>query len=692
FEKLFKKNAAELIGLNIKRLQTYFKSIAIVEQAFQTQNSLETAYFSEPFNKWFFIKLYPSPNGVSVFVNDITEKKITEQKLIRSEKLYSSLFENAKDLIGIINEKGEVLEVNQSMETLFGYTKEEALKMTIKDFLFPYDTIKYPFDPSQIPEEKNLIINARFRKKDGSKVYAELNASRLPDGNYMGIIRDITERKKEEAVLKTTVMLSNAVLESIHNGILVVDQNGTVIKYNDTFADMWRIPGEIMDLKDDKTLLEFILDQLADPNEFISKVKELYADPEAESFDEIHFKDGRIFERISKPMHLENKTYGRVWSFLDITERRKAQDEYRTILATAIDGYYVVDMEGNLLDVNESYCKMIGYNRDELLAMNVKDLDAVETEDIIKDKIQYIMDTGPLSFETKHKRKDGKIVDIETNCNFLKDEKKRLFVFMKDVTQRNIAEEEIKKQKRIHEFIGKTNELILRAKTENDIYNEICRIAVETGNFVFAWLGIPDTKTKKIVPFSWAGHENGYLKDANISTEDIPTGRGPCGIAYREVRHYYCNDFENDPVMQPWRANAVARGYRSSISLPLMTENKVAGVLTMYAAKPDFFIAEELELLINLTDNINYALNAISNDKRRKKTEDELRRSTAELRELANHLTTIREEERSSIAKEIHDELSQNLVALNMNAAQLKSKIEDPLLQEIISQLLVLWY
>ena len=116
----------------------------------------------------------------------------------------------------------------------------------------------------------------------------------------------------------------------------------------------------------------------------------------------------------------------------------------RTILWTTIDGYYLVDQEGRFLDTNDSYCRMIGYSREELLKMALKDIEAIETDKVIQARIQQIMKTGSAHFETKHKRKDGRIIDIEASVNRLEGAQVKLVVFMRDITERKRAEEALR--------------------------------------------------------------------------------------------------------------------------------------------------------------------------------------------------------------------------------------------------------
>lgn len=133
-------------------------------------------------------------------------------------------------------------------------------------------------------------------------------------------LRDIVADRTNE--LNKTVSLLRSTLDSTADGILVVDNNGKIVTFNQQFAKMWNIPNEILKTGNDDQALEFACRQLKNPNSFLNKVKELYQSPDAEGFDELQFKDGRIFERISKPQKLDKQTVGRVWSFHEVTLHR----------------------------------------------------------------------------------------------------------------------------------------------------------------------------------------------------------------------------------------------------------------------------------------------------------------------------------------------------------------------------------
>ncbi len=107
----------------------------------------------------------------------------------------------------------------------------------------------------------------------------------------------------------------------------MVDLDGRITSYNGRFAELWRLPRHVVDTGDGRPRAGVVLDQLKDPGAFLAKVHELYAAPEAASRDTIEFKDGRVFERDSLPQRIGGRVVGRVWSFRDMTEQVRLQNE-----------------------------------------------------------------------------------------------------------------------------------------------------------------------------------------------------------------------------------------------------------------------------------------------------------------------------------------------------------------------------
>ncbi len=138
--------------------------------------------------------------------------------------------------------------------------------------------------------------------------------------------RSDTEWQKAEGALERSLSLLKAALESTADGILVVDRAGNIQTTNKKFLEMWHIPPELAGAGVDAPMLEYVTSQLKDPEAFLSKVKWLYAHPSRQSSDVIIFKDGRVFERSSKPEKLKSRIVGRVWSFRDVTGQKRAED------------------------------------------------------------------------------------------------------------------------------------------------------------------------------------------------------------------------------------------------------------------------------------------------------------------------------------------------------------------------------
>jgi PAS domain S-box-containing protein len=248
-----------------------------------------------------------------------------------------NLLASSPDGIWRIDGDGITLEVNERMAAMIGYA---AAELVGKPFA-PYITeaslplANAAFEKSRRGEPDSFEMS--LRRRDGTAAWTlcsthpELDA----DGRFVGgfgILRDITARHRAEAELLQAMSLLEATIQSTADGLLVVDVSGRIVKFNDRFATMWRIPAEIMENGHDDQALAFAISQLEAPDPFLSRVRELYATPDAESVDTLRFKDGRVFERYSIPQRMDGAIVGRVWSFRDVTERNRAEQEQRLAL------------------------------------------------------------------------------------------------------------------------------------------------------------------------------------------------------------------------------------------------------------------------------------------------------------------------------------------------------------------------
>lgn len=252
----------------------------------------------------------------------------------------------------------------------------------------------------------------------------------------------------------------------------------------------------------------------------------------------------------------------------------------------------------------------------------ISDLDVPMNEELRSELVKNLAKNETTYFDFYHD-----VVDKWLRVTILPSFSSYTF-FVKDVTAIKEAEQTAYKSRRLYEFIGSCNDLILRAKTPEAIYSEICRIAVEKGDFLFGWVGVPDEAKQLIESHYQWNEEQDYVRNIKVSTLDDTFGQGPTGRAYRSGKYYYCNDIANDPVMASWASRALERGFRSSIALPVKAGEKVVSLVTLYASRPFFFTDEEIQLLLRVAENISFAITAFGNNQKRIAAEKELLKVT----------------------------------------------------------------
>ncbi|MEO5330301.1 MAG: response regulator, partial [Magnetococcus sp. THC-1_WYH] len=283
-----------------------------------------------------------------------------------------------------------------------------------------------------------------------------------------------SERQEALQRLKDSEGLLRSTMESTHDGILVVDQKGRISHYNSRFAEIWSIPQTLLDTKDDDQLLAYVQDQLADADGFLQRVGKLYR-ANHESYDIIHFKDGRIFERYSFPVFRDGKLSGRGWNFRDVTQRErdrealveagKRLDEAQRI---AHMGHWDWDPRSGKLVWSEEVYRIFGLDSGHFTPSLDNFLALVHMEDraYLQREIQRALTEPDYSYHVqfRHLRQDGTQRFISTqgetswNAN---GQPFRLIGTAMDVTERVRIEEELSRAREQAEAANRMKSLFL---------------------------------------------------------------------------------------------------------------------------------------------------------------------------------------------------------------------------------------
>lgn len=331
----------EFIGMKLESIKA---PEALSQLPFQIKNVNENESFTfETFHKRKDNSVFPieissrvvTIEGLKFYQSigrDITKRKFAEDILRENELRFRKIFEESPFPMVMTSIDFRIVRANISFCNMIGYSEEELKSFTFRNFTHPDHIISDEKSLYRMIKGEILIYKTekRYIRKDGSTIWGSATINTISNTKdeiqfFLAMVEDITLQKEAKTELEKSLSLLKATLESTADGILVVDASGKIVQLNQRFTEMWRIPPEILTSGEDKDAVKFVAEQLVNPEIFIENIKQLYSEPEITTSDLLEFKDGRFFERYSQPQLINGKSVGRVWSFRDITESKKAE-------------------------------------------------------------------------------------------------------------------------------------------------------------------------------------------------------------------------------------------------------------------------------------------------------------------------------------------------------------------------------
>jgi PAS domain S-box-containing protein len=396
-------------------------------------------------------------------------RKRAEEALRDSEEKFRTLFEGSRDAIHINTREGEFMDLNKSALDLFGYTREEFMKLKAQElYACPEDRSNF----QQEIEKRGFVrdYEVKFRKKDGTEMDCLLTTTmwRSKDGKilgYHGINRDITERKRAEEVARESKEFVENLIASMHDGFSVLDSDGVHIDVNAAFCQMTGFSRE--------ELIGVGPPHPYWPPEAHEETERAFRKTVQGEFSDIELtfmrKNGERFPVIVSPSWVKDKQ-GNVISYFatikDITERKRAEEalikselRFRNCFDLPLIGFAITSPEKGWIEVNDRICSILGYSRDEIVRKSWPEL--THPDDLAADIEQFnLVLSGQIekySMDKRFIRKDGEIVWTSISVGCVREPDGRvdyIIGLMEDITERKRAEEALRENERRYRLLA----------------------------------------------------------------------------------------------------------------------------------------------------------------------------------------------------------------------------------------------
>jgi PAS domain S-box-containing protein len=306
---------------------------------------------------------------------------------------------------------------------------------------------------------------------------------------------------------------------------------------------------------------------------------------------------------------------------------REREEKFRNLVETVGVIIYEFADDGRIIYMSPSAEIILGYKPEELIGKSVFEIIHADDCPTLSERLASKENKVTSLHEYRFLTKSGGIRWLSKSTATIQKEGKLISKVgtLTDITERKQAEETILRANRLYAVISQVNQAIVHYKDKNKLLDEVCSIAIEFGKFQMAWIGLLDEESQTVKPTVVKGWEDGYLSHIKqISLTDSPEGHGPTANALRKGTYFVCNDIENDPHMAPWKEEALKRGYRSSIALPIIQFGKVIASFNLYSSVQYFFNPEEIKLMEEIAGDISFAFDAIEVEKEREQAVKEV--------------------------------------------------------------------
>jgi len=398
----------------------------------------------------------------------IEERKQAEQALRESEEKYRSLFEESRDAIVLTTQLGKFIDANSAALELFGYTKEEILKMNFQKLYVDPDE-GYRFQKEMKEKDSVQDFETKLRRKDDVEMDCifDVVCRQGDDGKilkYQGIIRDISEAKRAQEALKASQQHLTQILNFLPNATMVIDNEGKVVTWNHAMERMTGVKAEDILGKGNyeyalpfygerrPTLIDLVRKWNKETAEKYQHVKRQGEALVSETYDCLVKPGGFLRNKASLLYDSTGEVMGAIESIRDISDRKRAEEKlqyqkayFEGLVDNMPDSIAIFDDDGTIMEVNSQFIRMFGYPEEEVLSQNISEL--VGPPDRLEEAHSYrrrIASGEIMKVETVRKSKDGALIDVSLRSAPVIIDNTIIghFVIYRDISARKQAEKE----------------------------------------------------------------------------------------------------------------------------------------------------------------------------------------------------------------------------------------------------------
>ncbi len=316
-----------------------------------------------------------------------------------------------------------------------------------------------------------------------------------------------------------------------------------------------------------------------------------------------------------------------IYQIQDITDRvnaeralRDSEERFRSIAEATQEWIWEIDAEGIYTFCSPAVEAILGYAPDQLIGKSCLDIMPPGIRQTMADLLrrEIAEKRGWRDLELHLQHAGGGIRWLDSNALPLLDSLGNVMGYRgvaRDVTHHRSQQERIARLSRIQAVLSGINATIVRVRERRELLRETCRIAVQQGGFRMAWIGLVEPGAMKATPLVWEGSEEGFLEEIGLVLANREEDPGPVGWALRQKKMVVVNDIEASS-QRVLKREALARGFRSQMAMPLLVDDQAVGILVLYAAETGFFDHEELRLLKDLAGDISFALDYIGKEEK----------------------------------------------------------------------------